>query len=79
MIIIQFGFQAKYSTNLALISITEFIKKKLDKSNVVGGIFIDLEKAFDTINFNILYNKLPYYGFRGKIVSLLDDGNRQCL
>ena len=67
----QFGFRSSYSTNHAPISTTEYIKKELDNSNFVGGIFIDLEKAFDTVNHNILCGKLSYYGFRGKIVNLI--------
>ena len=41
------------------------------KGNLVRGIFIDLEKAFDNVSFCIIRNKLPCYGFRGKIVSLI--------
>ena len=37
----------------------------------VARIFIDLEKAFDTVNHSILYNKLNYYGFRGKTNDLI--------
>ena len=67
----QFGFRANHSTNHALISMTESIKSFLDSSDCVAGIFIDLKKAFDTVNHQILCNKLNYYGFRGKINDLL--------
>ena len=43
----QFGFRSKYSTNHALISTTEWIKSFIDEGNYVGGVFIDLQKAFD--------------------------------
>ena len=55
----------------ALISMTESIKSFLDNGDFVAGIFIDLEKAFDTVNHQILCSKLNHYGFRGKINDLL--------
>ena len=67
----QFGFRSKHSTTYALISLTESINNFLDKKEIVCGIFIDLEKAFDTVNHSILYDKLNYYGFRGKFNDLI--------
>ena len=59
-------FWSKHSTNHALK--TEHIKNSLD---LVGDIFIDLEKACDTANHDIVCNTLPSYGFRGKTKLLI--------
>ena len=67
----QFGFRSKHSTTHALISLTESIKNFLDKKEIVSGIFIDLEKAFNTVNHSIICDKLNYYGFRGKFNYLI--------
>ena len=61
----QFGFRKHYSTNHALISIVEKIRDALDKNMYTCGVFIDLEKAFDTVNHQILLSKLYHYGIRG--------------
>ena len=60
-------FRSKHSTAHALINITEKIKSALDQNKVSCGIFIDLQKAFDTVNHEILLHKLNYYGFRGLV------------
>ena len=62
---LQFGFRKKYSTNHALLNIMEEIRSKLDNKTFSCGVFIDLEKAFDTVNHNILLHKLRHYGIRG--------------
>ena len=59
----KFGFRNKHSTTHALIKITEKIRKALVKKQFACGIFIDLQKAFDTINHNILLNKSDYYDY----------------
>ena len=50
---LQFGFRAKHSTNHALIDITENVKSALDNKIHACGIFVDLQKAFDTVNHKI--------------------------
>ena len=61
----QFGFRCKHSTVHGLITITEDIKKSIDNGKLTCGIFIDLQKAYDTVNHKILLKKLEIYGFRG--------------
>ena len=54
---LQFGFRQKYSTVHALISLTENIRKNLDKGNIGCGIFVNLQKAFDTVEHDIFLSK----------------------
>ena len=46
-------------------TIVEWIQKQLDGGNYTAGVFVDLKKAFDTVDHNILLEKLDYYGIRG--------------
>ena len=62
---LQFGFRQQYSTSHALINITEIIRKALDDGNTGCGVFVDLQKAFDTVDHQILLAKLSHYGIRG--------------
>ena len=55
----QFGFQKKISTAHAVISLTENIEKAIDNKKFVCGVFVDLQKAFDTVDHNILLLKFP--------------------
>lgn len=61
----QFGFRPEYSTNLALIALTDIIKSKIDEGIFVGSVFIYFTKAFDAINHNTLFQKLISYGITG--------------
>ena len=54
---LQFGFREKHSTNHALISMTETIHSSLDNGKYGCGAFIDLRKAFDTVNHSMLLKK----------------------
>ena len=61
----QFGFRRLHSTTLALIEFTDNIRNILDEGNYAISIFIDLTKAFDAVDHEILLDKLDRYGIRG--------------
>ena len=61
----QFGFRKNHATTHALTEVIDYIYKSLDEGNYVFGIYIDLKKAFDTVEHKILLYKLQYYGIRG--------------
>ena len=62
----QFGFRKSHSTSHAIITQVERISKALDMGKYVVGVFLDLKKAFDTVDHTILLRKLEQYGIRGK-------------
>ena len=61
----QFGFRKLYSTTLALVEFTDKVRSLLDEGNYVISIFVDLTKAFDTVDHEKLLYKLDRYGIRG--------------
>ena len=65
----QFGFRKSHSTNHAIISLVEKVNQALDSGKVLVGIFLDLKKAFDTVDHTILVDKLFKYGIRGNILN----------
>ena len=67
----QFGFrQHHHSTYMALIILMDKLISALEERKFVLGLFLDLSKAFDTINHDILFNKLDLYGIRGTTLCL---------
>ena len=62
---LQFGFRCKHSISHTLISLTEKVRNTIDSKNYGYGIFIDLQKVFDTVKPSILLKKLDHYGIRG--------------
>ena len=60
----QFGFRKNHSTVLALLEVLDNIYSKLDNSETVVGIYLDLQKAFD-VNHEILLYKIYHYGVCG--------------
>lgn len=59
----QFGFRKHHSTETAVCLFLEKIKKDIDKGGVVGALFLDLKKAFDTVNHQVLIHKLSLFNF----------------
>ena len=62
---LQFGFRKQYSTSHVLINITENIRKVIEDGNLGCGVFVELQKAFDTVDHQILIEKLNHYGILG--------------
>jgi len=67
----QYGFRKKHSTEHALLNFVDFVTKEKEKGNFVLGIYVDIKKAFDSVNFPILYRKLQKYGIRGNALNII--------
>ena len=63
----QFGFYKKRSTCLALVHLVNKIASSIECNEITAGLFLDLSKAFDTLNHEILFSKLEHYGIRGLV------------
>ena len=70
-------FKEKMSTVQAVISLTENIEKRIDNKMFVCGVFVDLQKAFDTVDHNILLHKPSHYGIRDRWFSLYLSNRKQ--
>ena len=61
----QFGFQTSHSTEHSIILLVNQLYQSFDESKFTLEIFIDLKKAFDTVDHKILTKKLEFYGIKG--------------
>ena len=61
----QYGFRTNHSTEHAAVEFVDRVAQKLDEGEIPFSIFIDLSKAFDTLDHNILLRKLQHYGILG--------------
>ena len=67
----QFGFQKGHSTAHAITSLHEHLVNNIERHKVSALLFLDLKSAFDTVNPEILIQKLEHYGVRGKMLLVL--------
>ena len=68
---LQSGFRRSYSTETALIRLTDQLLSDMDKDQVSGLVFVDYKKAFDLIDHDILLSKLEAYGIISKELTFL--------
>jgi len=61
----QYGFRKYHSTELASLHLVDYITKRMDERETPLNVYLDLSKAFDTLNHDILLAKLKFYGFTG--------------
>ena len=69
----QFGFRKKRNTTHAIMSVIEIISNALNNKEYTLAVFLDLRKAFDTVDLDILIDKLKHYGIRGNAIKFIEN------
>ena len=67
----QYGFRKKHLTELAAAEVIDRVILKMDRNEIPINVYLDLSKAFDTLDHNNLLHKLHHYGIRGTCLALL--------